>query len=433
MRAFAARWLSGDDRTLGAVLAVGVLTMAFFRLDRVRQFVGVAPADDLAPALVMVTAALLWWTMLPRGFVWLDPAVLTWRDQDTDRRRLVAGRLATGWLARLFAIGYALALLAAVVGLGARWVLAGAAVLAAAGLLALGALRRVRRDPRREACVVLGLAALAVALRPGPAVLFAAAAVLAVPAGWLLARSGPPARPEIADAGRVDLVAGWRDRLLRVVGVHFLDPTMLLPAGRPVRAWSLRRPAGPRLAVVGVAARARHLPTAVLLGLTAVAAGLALPGVPDEVTLVVLGYLALVPLAGGLGELWRSPGRRRWLGHTDTALRAAHVLVFTGLAVAWALPVAGLGALAGAGWDTGVLVVVPLLAACAIRTVTGDPPTFDNPGAVDTPIGAMPVRIILRTLRGPDIGALALLFVLTSGPVVGAVAVALALVVAVLR
>jgi hypothetical protein len=434
MRAFAARWLTGDERTLGALLAIGVLIMAFFRLDRVRQIIGVAPGPDLALVLVLVTAALSWWSMLPRGFVWLDPAVLTWRDfTGNDRERVVARRLAGGWLARMLALGYLLALLAAVVGLSPQWVLAGAGALLATGLLALGATRRRRRDARTEALTVLALAAAVVALRPTPLVIVTAAALLVLPAGLLLTRSGRPGLPEVAKAGRNDLVQGWRDRVLRVVGVQFLDPAMLLPAARPVRAWSLRHPTGLRLAWVGVAGRARTLPAAALLALTAVAAHLALPALLDEFVFTLLGYLALVPLAGGLGELWRSPGRRRWLGHTDTALRAAYVLVLTALAAAWAVPAVGLAALAGISWDGTVPLTVPLMAACAVRTVTGDPPTYDNPAPVDTPMGSMPLRLIARTLRGPDIGLLALLFVPVSPVLVGAAIVAAAVAVAVLR
>lgn len=434
MKAFAARWLSGDERTLGALLAVGVLTMAFFRLDRVREIIGVAEGPGLALVMVLVTAALAWWSMLPRGFVWLDPAVLTWQDfGGLDRERLVARRLTGGWLARLLVLGYVLALLGAVVGMTREWVLAGVAALLAAALLALGTVRRRRRDAQLEALTVFGLAALAVAMRPAPAALLAAAAVLVPPAVVLLARSGPPTRPEVTHARRDVLVQGWRDRVLRVVGVQFLDAAMLLPAARPVRAWSLRRPTGLRLAWVGVAARARHVPTAALLALTAVAAHVALPALIDEMVFALLGYLAVVPLAGGLGELWRSPGRRRWVGRTDTALRAAHLLVFTVLAAAWALPVIGLAALAGIAWDAGVLLTVPLIAACAVRTVTGDPPTYDNLAPVDTPMGAMPVRLIARTLRGPDLGVLALLFVPVVPPAAGAAIVAVAVAVAVLR
>jgi hypothetical protein len=434
MRAFASRWLSGDERTIGAVLAVGLLVMAFFRLDRVREIIGVAPGPDLALAMVLVTTVLAWGSLLARGFVWLDPAVLTWNDFGAiDRERLIAWRLARGWLARLLALGYLLALLAAVVGLSRPWVLAGTAVIAATGLLTLGAVRRGRRDQRTEVIAALGLASLAVALRPSPVVLLTAAALLTVPAVALLARSGPPLRPQIAGAGRLDLVQGWRDRLLRTVGVQFLDPSMLLPAARPVRAWSMRRPVGLRLAWVGAAARARRLPSAGLLALTAVAANLALPALPDVALFTLLGYLALVPLAGGLGELWRSPGRRRWLGHTDTGLRAAHVLVLTVLAAGWAVPVVGLGALAGAGWDLAVLLTVPLTAACAVRTVTGDPPDYDNPGSVDTPMGTMPVRLIMRTLRGPDLGVLTLVFVAAAPLPVGLAVVACAVAVAVFR
>ncbi|HEX2130893.1 MAG TPA: hypothetical protein VHH15_04980 [Actinophytocola sp.] len=429
MRALAARWLSGDERTLGLLLAVGVLTMAFFRLDRLREIVGVAPAPALALVLVLVAAALAWWSMLPRGFVWLEPAVLTWRDFGAvDRERIVARRLAGGWLARLLALGYLLAVSAGVTGLSRDWVLAGAAVLLATGLLALGAARRARRDARIEVAVVCVLAAAAVTLRPGPVGLTAAAAVLVVPAVPLLARSGSITRPQVARAGRDDLVRGWRDRVLRVVGVQFLDVAMLLPAARPVRAWTLRRPTGLRLAWVGVAARARHVPTGALLALTAVAAHPALPALPDELVFALLGYLALVPLAGGLGELWRSPGRRRWVGASDTALRAAHLLVLTGCAVAWALPVFALGA-----WDATVLLTVPLAAACAVRTVTGDAPTYDNLAPVDTPMGSMPLRLIAQTLRGPDLGLVALLFVPVLPTPAGAAVVAAAVAVAVLR
>ncbi|MCT2587998.1 hypothetical protein [Actinophytocola gossypii] len=428
MKTFAARWLSGDERTLGLLLAVGVLTMAFFRLDRLRQIFGVA-SPEAALLLLLVAAALAWWSMLPRGFVWLEPAVLTWRDFGAiDRERIVAGRQARGWLGRVLALGYLLAVTAAVIGLSRPWVLAGGAFLLATALLALGATRRVRRDARLEALAALGLAAAAVAVRPGPLGIAVAAAVLVGPAVVLLARSGSVTRPEVSRAGRDDLVRGWRDRVLRVVGVQFLDVGMLLPAARPVRGWSLRRPTGVRLAWVGIAARARHVPTAALLAVTAVTAHLALPALPDELVFGLLGYLALVPLAGGLGELWRSPGRRRWAGLSDTALRAAHLLVLTGCAVAWALPV-----YAWADWDVTVLLTVPLAAACAVRTVTGAAPTYDNTASVDTPMGSMPVQLIARSLRGPDLGLVTLLFVPVLPVPAGAAVVAAAVLVAVLR
>ena len=87
MKALARRWLSGDERTLGAFLVVGVLTMAFFRLDTLRAEPGTG-TDPLA--FLLVVTAVTWWSLLPRSFVWRDPADLTWRDfDDTDRATIV--------------------------------------------------------------------------------------------------------------------------------------------------------------------------------------------------------------------------------------------------------------------------------------------------------------------------------------------------------
>lgn len=386
MTAFAKRWLSGDERTLGAFLVIGVLIMAFFRLDQLRDAFGGGPATPL----VVMAAALAWWSLLPRSFVWLDPADLTWRDP--DRVSLIAGRLVGRWLGRLLALGYVLALLAAVARGPAE---APAAVLLGAGLLALAVVRRPRTAFWAEALTVLATAAFATA---GPTVLFGLAGALAV-AGAALLRFGTP---PIANATRQALVDGWRDRVLRVSGVQFLDLALLLPAARPTRPHRLTSPAA--LALTGVLGRARHLPTAVLLGLTAVAAHRSLPALPDLLVGSVLGYLALVPLTAGLGELWRSPGRRRWVGATDLSLRWHHFLVATALAAAWALPVCLLGGLAPA-----TLATIPVLSAAAVRTMTRNPPTYDNLMPVDTPFGMFPARLALQTTRGPDLGVLAVL------------------------
>lgn len=396
------RWFSGDERTLGVFLGGGVLVMAFFRLDLLREKLGVGPAPE---ALLLVVTAIAWWSLLPRSFVWLDPADLTWRDP--DRVGAIRRRLTTGWLVRQLALGYVLALLAAVAAAPAGDVLAGAALLAGTGLLALAVARRPRTAPGVEAVAVL---ALAVAV-PHPITLFALAAGTAA-AGLAIIRPGPP---PVADVTRPALVDGWRDRVLRSSGVHFLDLALLLPAARPVRPRPLTGPA--RLAWHGVLGRARHVPTAVLLGVAAVAVHRTFPKVPEIVLFTLPGYLALVPLTAGLGELWRSPGRRRWVGATDTALRWHHFLAAAVLAACWAIPVWLVG-----GWDADVLVTVPVLAACAVRTMTRKAPTYDNLVPVDTPMGALPVRLVLQTGRGPDLGVLALLF-LPGAPPWGAVLV----------
>ncbi len=395
MTAFARRWLSGDERTLGAFLVVGVLTMAFFRLDKLRAELG-SGADPLA--LLLVIAAVTWWTLLPRSFVWRDPADLTWRDYaDTDRATIVSQRLTGHWLGRVLVLGYLLAVLAALVAAPVEWVLAGAAVVVSTAFLALAV---ARTSPLRlEWVVPLALAGAAVVVEPGPVALFVLAVALVV-AGAVRYRPGVP---PIADADRQALVDGWRDRVLRVSGVQFMDLALLLPAARPARR--LRLSGGLRLAWLGVLGRARHVPTAALLAVTAVAVHRTFPALPGVVVFTLFGYASLVPLVAGLGELWRSPGRRRWVGLGDVALRWHHLVVATGLAVVWAVPVWLVG-----GWEANVLVTVPVLAACAIRTMTRRAPTYDNLVPVDTPMGALPLRLVMQTVRGPDLGVLALLF-----------------------
>jgi hypothetical protein len=398
MRAFALRWFSGDERTLGVFLVGGVLTMAFFRLDTLRAKLG--PVADAPLVLLSVLTAVAWWSLLPRSFVWLDPADLTWRDFGaTDRVALVARRLTGHWLARQLALGYVLAVLAATVRAPTGTVVSAAAMLVGAGLLALAVVRRPRTVPWPEALAVLAFAAFAV-LSPGPVAISALAAVLAL-AGLVLLR---PGTPPVANATRQTLVDGWRDRVLRAAGVQFLDLALLLPAARPVRPRPLTN--GLRLAWQGVLGRSRHVPTAALLGLTAVAAHHMLPKVPALVLFGLLGYLALVPLTAGLGELWRSPGRRRWIGLADTTLRWHHFLVATALAAGWCVPVWLLS-----GSPAIVLVAIPILSACAIRTMTRKPPTYDNLVQVDTPVGNIPMRLILQTTRGPEVGVLAVLLI----------------------
>jgi hypothetical protein len=418
VRAFASRWLSGDERTLGVFLVVGALTMAFFRLDKLRAELG-SGADPLA--LLLVITAVTWWTLLPRSFVWRDPADLTWRDfADTDRATTVSQRLTGHWLGRVLVLGYLLAVLAALVAAPAVWVLAGVAALVSASFLALAV---VRTSPLRlEWVVPLALAGSAVAVEPGPVALFVLAAALAA-AGAARFR---PGAPPIADAGRQTLVDGWRDRVLRVSGVQFMDLALLLPAARPARGFRLI--GGLRLAWLGVLGRRRHVPTAVLLAVTAVAVHRTFPALPGVVVFTLFGYASLVPLVAGLGELWRSPGRRRWVGLGDVALRWHHLVVAVLLAAVWAVPVWLVG-----GWEANVLVTVPVLAACAIRTMTRRAPSYDNLMPVDTPIGALPIRLVVQTLRGPDLGVLALAFMAGASWWVALLVAAVAVAVAVLR
>lgn len=406
-----AAWFSGDDRTLALFLGTGVLTIAFFRIDVLRDDLGVAATPAVPVATLVVVAALAWQSMLARSFVWLEPAVLTWRD-DVDRRALVTRRATAGWLVRQLALGYVLALLAALTALPAAWVLAGVAVLAGAGVLAGTAALRTGTHPVAETALPVLVAGAVVLATPNPAALCVLAAVLAAAA--LAVRT-----PRI-DPGRTALVDGWRERVLRTTGVQFLDLGLLLPAARPARR--VPTTGVTSLAVAGVLGRARHLPSAVLLAAASVAVHRTFPALPTVVVVATLGYLAVLPFGAGLGDLWRSPGRRRWVGASDTALRGPNLLVLTALAACWVAPIA---ALVG---DPHLLYAIPLVAASTVRTVTRRAPRFDALGEVATPMGVMPVRLMFQTVRGPDLGALAVLLLPVFPPGVAAAALLVALV-----
>jgi hypothetical protein len=167
---------------------------------------------------------------------------------------------------------------------------------------------------------------------------------------------------------------------------------------------------------VGVLGRAHHLLTAALLAMAAVATHLAFPAVPTIAVVALFGYLAIVPFGGGLGELWRSTGRRRWVARSDTALRVAHLAVICGLTLGWAAPVLILAALAGQGWHPSALVVVPVIAASVVRTATRQALRYDDLGVVDTPMGMMPVGLIRQVVRGPDVGVIAIILLMPVPP-----------------
>jgi hypothetical protein len=410
VKVFLLRWFSGDERTLGLVLGGGLAVIVFFRLDTLRGTLGVPDEAAASLAMVAVVAAVVWWSMLPRGFVWLDPAVLTW--QETDRERLVTRRILGGWLRRLAALGYLLALLGAIADMPPQTTVTGAALLLATGLAALGAIRRERTSMPAEALVVLVPAAAITFTQSGQPVFIGLALSAAAGAVVLLAGSGPPTRPRIAaTAGRTELVAGWRDRVLRTTGAHFLDLSMLLPAARPGRSRRLGRPVALRLAWLGVLGRARLVPTAALLALTTTAAYRTFPALPDLVVITIIGYLSVLPFGAALGELWASPGKRRWVGLSNPALRAAYLVVLTGVAAAWVLPV-----LAVATLGASVLYAIPIIAAGVVRTVTRKPPDFDMLGEVVTPFGVVPAVLVVQVLRGPDLILLALVFPPVTAP-----------------
>jgi hypothetical protein len=246
---------------------------------------------------------------------------------------------------------------------------------------------------------VLGLAIAALGLGPVTVQFVAAGVVVAaVP----LAFGGEP----VAHAGRSALLGGWDARVLRSVAVTFLDPMMLLPPSAPAGRVSLRHPTSLRLAWAGTRGRSRYAGAAVLVGFAVVAAHIALPTLPGAVLTGIGAYVALTPFGAGLGELWRNPGRRRWLGTSNRELVLTHGLVLAGVGVLWAAVLAVVTLAGGTSFGPGAWLAVPLSVLSILRTVTRTAVDYANPGFTDTPMGPMPANLVRQIFRGLDLQVL---------------------------
>ena len=393
---------SGDTATFVFLFGFGFLFTAFFHVDGWRPALYGSSIVDFPAVLGLLTlcCAVGWRGLLRRGFAWVEPAELTWLDfAPVDRGRVVTFRLLGAWTGVVAVTGYLAALLLAVGGAGLDQWRAAVAIVAATGVAAFASARRtsLRLDalgPLVLAVVGLGIAALGL----GPAtVQFVAAGVLV--AALPLAFGGEP----VSRAGRAALLAGWDGRVLRSVAVTFLDPMMLLPPSAPVGGLSLRRPTPLRLAWAGTLGRARYAGAALLVGLAVVVAHIAVPTVPGAVLVGIGAYVALTPFAGGLGELWRNPGRRRWLGSPDRDLVLAHGLVLAGASLLWAAVLVVVTLAGGTSFAAGAWLAVPLSVLSILRTVTRTAVDYANPGFVDTPMGPMPANLTRQLFRGPDL------------------------------
>jgi len=393
---------SGDTATFVFLFGFGFLFTAFFHVDGWRPALYGSSIVDFPAVLGLLTlcCAVGWRGLLRRGFAWVEPAELTWLDfAPVDRGRVVTLRLLGAWTGVVGVTGYLAALLLAVGGAGLDQWRAAVAIVAATGVAAFASARRtsLRLDalgPLVLAVVGLGIAALGL----GPAtVQFVAAGVLV--AALPLAFGGEP----VSRAGRAALLAGWDGRVLRSVAVTFLDPMMLLPPSAPVGGLSLRRPTPLRLAWAGTLGRARYAGAALLVGLAVVVAHIAVPTVPGAVLVGIGAYVALTPFAGGLGELWRNPGRRRWLGSPDRDLVLAHGLVLAGASLLWAAVLVVVTLAGGTSFAAGAWLAVPLSVLSILRTVTRTAVDYANPGFVDTPMGPMPANLTRQLFRGPDL------------------------------
>ncbi|GAA3534085.1 hypothetical protein GCM10022222_16930 [Amycolatopsis ultiminotia] len=399
---------SGDSATFLLLFGVGFLFTAFFRTDAWHRVLFGPSAVDFPAVLglVVLCCAVGWRSLLRRGFVWAEPAELTWMDfARVDRRRVVAARLAGGLSGFFVVIGYLAALMLAVGGGSLDQWRAAAAVVAGSVVLAFTTARRTAFPAEAVGPLVLAVVGVVIsAVRLDAATVQYVGAAFAL-CGLALAFGGQP----VTRAGRAVLLEGWNARVLRSVAVTFLDPMMMLPEAAPSGSWSLRRPTPLRLAWVGAVGRSRYA-GALLLVAVAVAVGhVAVPTLPGQVLVGLGAYLALTPFGAGLGVLWRNPGRRRWLGSSSRELVIAHGVVLAAVALGWSalLAVALLAvgtSVSPLAWSTVVLSVLSVL-----RTVTRAPVDYSSAGFVDTPAGPMPANLVRQLFRGPDLLAVGIL------------------------
>ncbi len=392
---------SGDSASFLFLFAFGFLFTAFFHVDAWRQAVYGSAHVDFPAVLGLLTlcCAVGWRGLLRRGFAWVEPAELTWLDfAPVDRGRVVTLRLLGAWTGVVAVTGYLAALMLAVGGAGLDQWRAGIAVVAATAVIAFVSARRTSLRFDAFGPLVLAVFGLAVtALGLGPVTVeFAAAGVLV--AALPLAFGGEP----VSRAGRSALLAGWDGRVLRSVAVTFLDPMMLLPPSAPI-GLSVRRPTPLRLAVAGTLGRSRYAGAAVLVGFAVVVAHIALPTLPGAVLVGIGAYVALTPFGAGLGELWRNPGRRRWLGSSNRDLVLAHGVVLAGAGLLWAGVLAVVTLAGGTSFGAGAWLAVPLAVLSILRTVTRTAVDYANPGFVDTPVGPMPANLTRQLFRGLDL------------------------------
>ncbi|MFC3450232.1 DUF6297 family protein [Amycolatopsis speibonae] len=384
--------LNGDYQTFLALFGFGALFTAFENLPKLRSFLfGLSVVDFSAVfGLLIVLCAMFWRSLLRRGFVWAEPATLTWMDfAGVDRRRVVVKRMWTLWLGLVVVVGYTGALVTAIGG-GSRdvWI-AMSALTAAGAILAAVTARRTAIRGETAGPVVLALAGLAVAAAGlGPIAVEVLAGALFVVA-VAVAFGGEP----MSGVGRQELVDGWNARLLRAMAAVFMDPMLLIPESKPVPWTTLRRPTTLRLAWAGVLGRRRYAATSVVIACLAGLGHLAFPAVPMGPLFAFGAYAALVPFVGGLGELWRNPGRRRWLGASDGELRLVNGLVIAVLGLGWGVLLGLVTLTLGVSPAWQVWLAVPLAVVAALRTATRPPMNYDVSGGAAG----------LQALRGVDV------------------------------
>jgi hypothetical protein len=146
-----------------------------------------------------------------------------------------------------------------------------------------------------------------------------------------------------------------------------------------------------------------------LVGFAIVVAHIAMPTLPGPVLVGLGGYIALMPFSAGLGELWRNPGRRRWLGSPNRDLVLANGLVLAGVGLLWAAALYAVTLAAGTSFPGPAWLAVPLSVLSILRTVTRKAVDYGNPVFVDTPMGPMPANLVRQLFRGLDLQVLGII------------------------
>ncbi|NIH83795.1 hypothetical protein [Amycolatopsis granulosa] len=386
-----------------------MLGSPFYGGDAVRdQLLGArAPAPLAVPALLCLSLALAWWSTLRRGYLWADPAALTWSDFDGSRPATLLRRLRVGWALRFAVVVYAVCAGGMLLGWPGPVLAACGALFAAVTALALVAAARapgpLLRLLEQLMPLVLTVFGLLVASAVVSTVVLWGLAAVATCAAVLLTRG----RSLPSMAGRRELVERYTARMVRRTSVSFLDVWTLLPQGRPLK-WRGALAGSPvvvRFVFAGVITRARSLLFALMLALTIAALRKAFPGANPVWWVGIGAYLAVLPFSAPIAQLNRSPGLRRWLSNGDRVLTvtAAGILLVVG--ALWF----GVTLALGVPWSTMSALAVAVGVAAVVRSVTRSPIDFRNLGIVAVEGVLLPVGLLTQLARGPEVLALGLL------------------------
>ncbi|WNV88132.1 DUF6297 family protein [Umezawaea sp. Da 62-37] len=418
------RWYRADPRSWRARLsdlygqALYVVIVGGLVVSAARSGVGAvataAPVRSpdvfhwMTAVTALLVAALLCRMAVVFGPVLVSGAAQSWLlSTPVDRRSLLAPRffalLGVGAVAGA-ALGVAVAPPVALVG-------APVGVLVCAALVDAQASRRGAAVTRHVTTVVIVaqvvlLAVLAV-IPDLPWPHLAATIPAAVTAVVCAAVASWHAHRTLTALTRGSLSAGSEIATATATATTWLNPTLLSDTVVTRQA----RAAGAVRSVRFRGGRVRSLLRADLtrhrrgpLGLVVFCALLPVPYLVDRVAAptvtaavhVVCVYLVADRFARGLRVVGRSPALRRALGGSDTASTLVHLALPTTAALLWTLATAPV--------LTPVHAALSVLGSVAAvyRGATKPPMEYSSP-LLDTPMGAMPIGIIARMLRGPGL------------------------------